>query len=375
MDLRWLSAPDDEVAEAMRTVRTSGRPSWVPSRRKVLAHVNDSLILWYVCVVLLYWSDVTDARGDGTVTPAILSGLAGVAAVLAVWLVGSRLLHRWAARPPSPRARGREWRQQLTALANGFEPQPSEGRTFRALITEDMRGVRLLPRFRASGVEFGNVVRRRARRTGWTYVALTLPVPLPHLLLDATAGARGGRDLPASVARGQRLSLEGDFDRHFRLYAPGEYERDALYLLTPDVMAALVDDAAGFNVEVVDRRIVFFRRDPVDHSAPEPWEAAGRILAGVGPRLVRRAVRYRDDRVLLGDSGPAAPLRADRDEQPPDPRIPRIAADGRRLDVHDSRTGTIGCLGWAAWVAFRFLLLFVPAVFAFAGFMSIVDGR
>ncbi|RIJ57539.1 hypothetical protein, partial [Clavibacter phaseoli] len=125
MDLRWLSAPDDEVAEAMRTVRTSARPSWVPSRRKVLAHVNDSLILWFGCVVLMYWGIVTDGVGDGRVTPATIAGLAGAAVVLAVWLLGSRLLHRWAARPPSPRARGREWRQHLTALANGFAPQPS----------------------------------------------------------------------------------------------------------------------------------------------------------------------------------------------------------------------------------------------------------
>ncbi|RII97240.1 hypothetical protein DZF93_20285, partial [Clavibacter michiganensis subsp. insidiosus] len=117
------------------------------------------------------------------------------------WLLGSRLLHRWAARPPSPRARGREWRQHLTALANGFQPQPSGGRTFRALITEDAGGVLVVPRFRAAGVEFGDVVRKRARRSGWTYVAVTLPVPLPHLLLDATGDDARGGDLPASVRR------------------------------------------------------------------------------------------------------------------------------------------------------------------------------
>jgi hypothetical protein len=245
MDLRWLSAPDDEVAEAMRTVRASARPSWVPSRRKLLAHVNDSLILWFVCVVLMYWGIETDGRGDGTVTPAIVAGLAGAAVVLVAWLAGSVLLHRWAARPPSPRARGREWRQHLTALANGFDPRPSGGRTFRSLITDEVGGVLLYPRFQAPGVEFGNVVRKRARRSGWTYVAVTLPEPLPHVVLDARANDGHGRDLPATVRRGQRLSLEGDFDRSFRLYVPDDYERDALFLLTPDVMAALVDDAAG----------------------------------------------------------------------------------------------------------------------------------
>jgi hypothetical protein len=375
MDLRWLSAPDDEVAEAMRAVRESGRATWVPSRRKVLAHVNDSLILWYVCLVLMHWGIETDGRGDGTVTPATVAGLAGAAAVLVAWLAGSVLLHRWAARPPSPRARGRQWRQELTALANGFELQVRGGLPFRALITEDPRGVHAEPRFRAAGVEFGNVVLRRARRAGWTYVAVTLPVPLPHLVLDAAGDHARAGDLPAHVRRGQRLSLEGDFDRSFRLHAPAEYERDALFLLTPDVMAALVDDAAGFDVEMVDDTLVFFRRHLADFSEPAPWEAAGRILDGVAERIRRRALGYRDDRVLLGDPAPAPRLRADRDEQPPDPRLPRIAADGRRLDIRDRRTGTSGCLAWASWIAFRFLLLFVPAVFAFAGFMSIVDGR
>ncbi len=89
----------------------------------------------------------------------------------------------------------------------------------------------------------------------------------------------------------------------------------------------------------------------------------------------RRAVRYRDERVLLDDGGPAALLRADLDEQPPDPRAARIAADGRRLDVRDRRTGCLGAVGWFAWIAFRAALIFVPAVFAFAGFMSIIDGR
>jgi hypothetical protein len=375
MDLRWLSAHDDEVAEAMRTVRTSGRPSWVPSRRKVLAHVDDSLILWYVCLLLMQAGIETDGRGDGTVTRATIAGLGGGAVVLVAWLAGSLLLHRWAARPPSPRARGRQWRQHLTALANGFDPQPSGGRTFRSLITEEVGGVLLHPRFRAAGVEFGNVVRKRARRAGWTYVAVTLPVPLPHLVLDATADDRHGRDLPATVRRGQRLSLEGDFDRSFHLYAPEGYERDALYLLTPDVMAALVDDAAGFDVEMVDRTLVFSRGGLADHAEPEPWIAVGRILDGVAERLRRRALRYRDERVLLGDGGPAAPLRADLDEQAPDPRAPRIAADGRRLDVRRHRTGPLAVVGRIAWIAFRSLLLFVPAVFAFAGFMSIVDGR
>ncbi len=72
---------------------------------------------------------------------------------------------------------------------------------------------------------------------------------LPHIVLDpprATASVLGLWE------RGQHLSLEGDFDRYFRLYCPTGYERDALYLFTPDVMARFIDSAATLEVEIVD---------------------------------------------------------------------------------------------------------------------------
>ena len=52
--------------------------------------------------------------------------------------------------------------------------------------------------------------------------------------------------------RTQVLSLEGDFDRYFTLYCPKEYERDALYVFTPDLMALL--DRRGGAVRRRDRR-------------------------------------------------------------------------------------------------------------------------
>lgn len=42
------------------------------------------------------------------------------------------------------------------------------------------------------------------------------------------------------------LSLEGDFDRYFTLYCPGDYERDALYVFTPDLLALLIDESRHF---------------------------------------------------------------------------------------------------------------------------------
>ena len=111
------------------------------------------------------------------------------------------------------------------------------------------------PRF----VEFGNYRyttgsgKNRTTHT-WGYVAIKLDVPLPNIVLDATGnnGLFGASNLAAAFDRDQRLSLEGDFDTYFSLYCPQGYERDALYLFTPDIMARFVDNAAALDVEIVD---------------------------------------------------------------------------------------------------------------------------
>ncbi len=62
---------------------------------------------------------------------------------------------------------------------------------------------------------------KNSQTVRWGYIAIRLDVPLPHIVLDATANdGVFGSNLPVSLARGQRLSLEGDFDRHFRLFCP-----------------------------------------------------------------------------------------------------------------------------------------------------------
>lgn len=79
----------------------------------------------------------------------------------------------------------------------------------------------------------------------WGFVAIRLDRMLPHMILDAKSNNSLGTNLPVSFSRGQVLSLEGDFDRHVTLYCPREYERDALDVFTPDLMARLVDEAAA----------------------------------------------------------------------------------------------------------------------------------
>lgn len=381
VDVRWLQASEHEVAEAMAMVRRDSRPSWVPTKRQVLVHVNFCLILWYLFFVLMFYGIRVDSYQDGQVSASDISSLMGFAAVLVVWLFGTYLLRRWAAMPPSPRARIAGWRQILTALANGFESEPSPTATFASLITVEGSGIREYPRFVAPGIEIGNLSYSAGPAGGsgqWHYIAITLPEPLPHLILDATSNGRISDKLPVAIDREQRLSLEGDFDRWFQAYSTPEYRIEALYVLTPDAMAALIDHASDFNVEIVDNMLVFFTPDSADFSAPDTWNSAQAILTQVAPRIMVKAKRYLDERVP-GQEMPRVLTKIAAERANPRKRwvAPKalIGPDGRRLSIHDRRTGLWSILGAVGWFATLTFLYAVPGIFAFAGFMSIVDGR
>ncbi|MDQ1123984.1 hypothetical protein [Microbacterium trichothecenolyticum] len=145
----------------------------------------------------------------------------------------------------------------------------------------------------------------------WGYVAMRLDSPLPHIVLDAVGnnGLFGASNLPISFTRGQRLSLEGDFDKHFALYCPEGYERDALYLFTPDVMARFVDNAAALDVEIVDDWLFLYARRDLSTLDPATWRWLFATVAAIEEKMAQWA-RWRDER--LSDLEPAAAQGAGR---------------------------------------------------------------
>ena len=144
---------------------------------------------------------------------------------------------------------------------------------------------------------------------GWGYVAITLDRRLPHLLLDAKANDNSvfgikTSNLPVDLARDQRLSLGGEFDDKFTLYAPSDYGRDAFYIFAPDLMALFIDRLGTFDVEIIDDTMFVYgsRFDLLD---PRTYEWLVEVVDTVVARTVRRTERYRDDFALL-ESDPAA---------------------------------------------------------------------
>jgi hypothetical protein len=95
----------------------------------------------------------------------------------------------------------------------------------------------------------------------------------------------------------QVLSLEGDFDRFFTLYCPQEYERDALYVFTPDLMALLIDEAAPFDVEIVDQWLFVYSARPFPLADPATYQRLLRIVTTVGAKALSQTDRYVDERI------------------------------------------------------------------------------
>lgn len=154
---------------------------------------------------------------------------------------------------------------------------------------------------------------------GW--IAIGLRRPLPHIVVRAAV--RGSRAFSAAAvpAAAQHLSLEGDFDRHFSVYCPAGYERDALFLFTPDVMQRLIEGAGGWDVEIVDDMLMLVRARDVVTTGAADWIEVMRAAQALTGKLDQWE-RWRDDRVTV-DAAPGA-LGLDLDTA-------AVAAPGRRL--------------------------------------------
>ena len=206
---------------------------------------------------------------------------------------------------------------------------------------------------------------------GWGYVAITLDRRLPHLLLDAKGndgsvfGLRRS-NLPVDLAPDQKLSLGGEFDEHFTLYAPRDYGRDAFLIFAPDLMALLIDRLGAFDVEIVDDAMFVYgsRFDLLD---PHTYDWLQEVVETVVTRTVRRTSRYSDDFALLqsepGSPGSGTDLDAPTPRPAPDRSVFTLGGDppatatntvaeqGRRLRARRwGWASVVGLLLVAFWV-------------------------
>ena len=180
----------------------------------------------------------------------------------------------------------------------------------------------------------------------WVYCRVKLDRHLPHMVLDARsnnmAGIFGSDDvtnLPLWLDQEQVLSLEGDFNNYFTLYAPKEYERDALYIFTPDLMALLVDMAHAFDVEIIDDNLYLYTRGGVATMAePAFMQRMFAIMQSIGEKLQQRSEYYADEFV------------ADRTANV-------VAQGGRRLESPRVRIGVAMLIGLGIYIISTVVIL------------------
>jgi hypothetical protein len=153
-------------------------------------------------------------------------------------------------------------------------------------------------------VERAFVVGDREGATTHTVRAVRIPLPseAPRITLRSRRGAGALSVLPRRPTGRSQLRLEGDFSDVFEVSVPAGYETDALYVLTPDLMAIILDESADLDLEIVDSTLhVYFPAfDLTDESELRRFLT---VIAALHDRFGRRTILYRDEA--------AEPLRAD----------------------------------------------------------------
>ena len=332
-DTRPLTDPVDpaEVARFRTEMTRSGDPRWRPPNpfRSV---IMIAVIVVFGSQVVFTWSTMAMGR----------MGPVGWLPVLAVLVVIAAVGFR------AVRGRGgRTWPTHLRlsrfARANGMQYSPrSNPAGFPGLIFglgHDQRAEQHVYAMAGPvadcGTHFyvtGSGKNRREHR--WQYAAIRLESALPHMLLDAKANNGFGSNLPVSFTGDQRLSLGGEFDRHFDLYCPAEYGFDAYYVFTPDLMAHLIDRTHAFDVEVVDNWMFLYTRFELPVTDPATWQRLAAIRDTVARQLRDRSRTYRDRRLAAGPRAAAPPVAGPPAALAGTPAVAApltIAPQGRRL--------------------------------------------
>ena len=158
-------------------------------------------------------------------------------------------------------------------------------------------------------------------------VRIPLSAEAPRITLRSRRGGGALSVLPR-VPRGRNeLTLEGSFSDVFEVSVPDGYEVDALYLLTPDLMAILLDHASGCDLEIIDG-ILHLYLSPVDLTDPVQLSSFLAVVGVLHERFARRTTLYRDEA--------APPLDAEAHRRAGD----TLSAAARTLDTR-TRFGPI----------------------------------
>lgn len=128
-----------------------------------------------------------------------------------------------------------------------------------------------------------------------TVVVLPLHRPVPNMILQGKQQSIFSK-LGIAMNESQKLALEGDFNSYFTLYCPNGYERDALYVFTPDVMAKMIDAYGVTDIEFVDDRLLLYAPLDAFYSSGKIGQVKA-LAAFLAEKIDRQTRLYVDETV------------------------------------------------------------------------------
>lgn len=149
--------------------------------------------------------------------------------------------------------------------------------------------------------EIGDLLLRFGGASFYSGIDIHLHKRLPHIYLDAYQNNRPGRRPEFVFDDDDELSLEGDFNSHFKAYAPREHKALVLSVLTPDVLNTLVRTAYKYDVEIIENHVRLIVRGAQvgrnEEIQQELLDAAQAVMKEVDHRL-----RSWNEASLTGDT-------------------------------------------------------------------------
>lgn len=90
---------------------------------------------------------------------------------------------------------------------------------------------------------------------------VTYPYQAPHIVLSMVQSAMSiePSNDPASFRGEKLLTLEGGFDKYFKLRVQEGFETEVLEIFTPDIMAKLIDIKPTLNIEFAENKVYFYK--------------------------------------------------------------------------------------------------------------------
>lgn len=256
--------------------------------------------LWVACIIIFFSSIVLNVFIGLTLTSTVSVPPVGV---LFIYLAVIGAILFWVERYAHARSRQMVRLSRFASdnqMTFGYnEKEPSKA----GMIFSHGHSRVIKARLSSPAQEIGNYTYatgggKNRREHHYGYLQLKLPRRLPHMVLDAKKNNfLAMTNLPASFHKDQVLSLEGDFDRYFTLYAPLQYERDALYVFTPDVMQHMIQQGQEFDMEIIDDQLFVYSSRPFALEKQEVLERLFAILSVIGKELSAQTDYYADERV------------------------------------------------------------------------------